>query len=336
MKNLLKIYGIFFLLVFLLPYAVYGFGNVLMKPMMMDTPPSPDATPNTEVTVKNTKKITTYITAKDQVAEMDLEEYLKGTVAAEMPAAFPDEALKAQAVAARTYVINRANAGDPDGVHKGADVCDNPAHCKAWQDKDAALAKWNPDQAQDYWDKISNAVQSTAGEIITYNSQPVSAVFYAISSGKTENAKDVWGNDVPYLKSVESPYDVSAPGYASSAAFTVAEFKENLLSAQADMVLGDDPSQWVFDIVRTEGGGVQSFSIGGVTISGVRMRTLFGLRSANFDLTLADDQALFDVKGYGHGVGMSQWGARYFAEQGKNYREIIAQYYTGVEIEKLS
>lgn len=279
--------------------------------------------------------VTIYVKSEDRIAEMDLEEYLYGVVGAEMPASFPLEALKAQAVAARTFAVNRAENGtEKEKYHKGADLCTDPSHCKAWISMDERIEKWEEKDRETYKKKLISAVNDTRGMIMTYGGKPITAVFYAISSGKTENSKDVWGGDLPYLKSVSSPYDKEAPGYSSTAEFSLDEFKSRISAEFKNAVFSENPSEWYKNEKRSEGGAVMSCEVGGTEIKGTKMRTIFNLRSHNYTLSLTD-KAVFSVKGYGHGVGMSQWGARFYADAGKNYRDILRIYYSGIDFENI-
>ncbi len=275
--------------------------------------------------------VTAYIKNEDRVMEMDLEEYICGVVSAEMPASFPLEALKAQAVAARSYVMNKIEKNLDLPEHHGAQVCTDSAHCKAWMSREERMGKWAAEEAEGNMRKIERAVYDTKGEIITYGGEPAVAVFYAISSGKTENSKEVWGGDVPYLQSVESPHDVNAPGYSSQEVMTLEEFKNKFKAAHPE---ADFEGKWYSGEIRSQGGAVAQAEIGGVKVKGTEIRTIYGLRSHNFTLKLGE-KAVFDVVGYGHGVGMSQWGAKFYAEEGKSYRDILRIYYSGVEIEEL-
>lgn len=280
----------------------------------------------------NDETVSVYVAAEDKVEEMNLNQYLKEVVSAEMPADFETEALKAQAVAARSYLEARRAAyrtsGTPD-VHKGAEVCTNSAHCKAWISEEKRRESWGAD-ADKNWAKISDAVDSVSGEVITYNGEVISAVFHSTSSGKTENSKDVWGGDKPYLVSVDSPDDEKSPKYKSEKELTTEEFKK----IAAENIEGTDFSkELIGDIVRSEAGGILHISVGGKEIKGTEFRKIFGLRSTNAEITADGGVVRFDVKGYGHGVGMSQYGANYLAKQGKDYKEILKKYYTGVEIE---
>lgn len=279
--------------------------------------------------------LSVYIKSEDRVAQMSREQYLKEVVSAEMPASFEEEALKAQAVAARSYLESRRNAykisGIPD-VHKGAEICTDSTHCKAWISEADRKKSWGG-EAEANWRKISDAVDATADEVMTYNGEVISAVFHSTSSGKTENSKDVWGGERPYLVSVDSPGDSESPKYKSEKEMSLEEFKK---TASENIEGVDFSEELIGDISRSEAGGILTISIGGVTVKGTRFRTIFGLRSTNVNITQNEDKIVFDVTGYGHGVGMSQYGANYLAAEGKNYTEILKTYYTGVEIKKIN
>lgn len=279
------------------------------------------------------KIVTVYIKDEDRVEVMNEKQYLKEVVSAEMPASFEFEALKAQAVAARSYLDTRRNAyavsGAPD-VHKGADICTDYTHCKAWMPESKRREDWGAD-ADKNWDKISRAVEDTDGEVITYNGEVISAVFHSTSSGKTESSKDVWGGDKPYLVSVDSPGDELSPKYHSEKVLTTDEFKKTVL----ENVEGADPSkELVGNIERSSAGGILTVVLCGVTVKGTVFRKIFDLRSTNVNIENNGKTVRLDVRGYGHGVGMSQYGANYLASCGKNYMEILKTYYTGVEIVK--
>ena len=266
--------------------------------------------------------------------EIALSDYLEGVVAAEMPALFPEEALKAQAVAARTYTMKKL-ASAPASEHNGAAVCDNPAHCKAYKPISTFASQWN-DESENYTAKIKRAVAETDGEIILYNGEPISAVFHSTSSGMTENAKDVWGGDAPYLVSVKSFGDEESPRFEEEKSFSCDEFCELFLKKYPTAKFDENPENWVSKISRTEAGGIKEISIGEVAVKGSDLRTIYGLNSTNFTLLYNDGQMNFKTKGYGHGVGMSQYGARALALSGKTYEEILKTYYTGVELGKIN
>ena len=277
--------------------------------------------------------VSVYIAQEDKVCDMSKSQYLKEVVSAEMPASFEPEALKAQAVAARSYLVSRQNAykisGTPES-HKGADICTDPTHCKAWISEEKRRESWGAD-ADTNWDKISRAVEETKGEVITYNGEVISAVFHSTSSGKTENSKDVWGGDRPYLVSVESYGDTLSPKYKSEKEISLKEFKK----IAEENIEGVDFSKGIVgNIARSDAGGILTVEIGGVAVKGTVFRKIYDLRSTNVQITIEKDAVKFDVTGFGHGVGMSQYGANYLASQGKDYKEILKTYYTGVEIEK--
>ena len=309
---------IYLLLLFMLPALIIFFFSRGFPP-----PTAPSA---------NSIKVNSFVVAENTLRDFPLEEYLVGVVGAEMPATFPLEALKAQAVAARTFIISRMNESQKEAHGgTGASVCTDPAHCKAWKSDEELRRSWG-EGSEEYYKKIKAAVEDTRGEIVLFRGQPISAVYYSMSSGNTENSEDVWGGVVPYLKSVSSSFDENAPGFNSSASFTTDEFKGVILQENPDAVLEGDPAGWITEIKNSEGGGVLSLKIGGQDFKGTRLRTLFSLRSHNFTVSISEGIVTFDVKGYGHGVGMSQWGSRFLAEEGKTYEEILKYYYTGVEM----
>ena len=267
-----------------------------------------------------------------EVTDMPFGEYIKGVVAAEMPASFHDEALKAQAVAARSYTLTRMQGYKRDGTpaeHNGAMTCTDSTHCKAWLSEDALRAQWGADY-DTYWKKISDCVDATMGVVMTYDGNLVNAVFHSTSSGATENAKDVWGGNIPYLVSVQSEGEELSPKYEDSVTMTIEEFKNKVLAAYPEAVWDD--GELIRNIARSEAGGITTLVTGGVTIKGTQWRTMFGLRSTNVDFSYEGDTVTMHTKGNGHGVGMSQYGANYLAGTGMGYADILKKYYTGVEV----
>lgn len=258
-----------------------------------------------------------------EVEEMSVEDYLFSVVAAEMPALYETEALKAQTVAAYTYAMRKAEASDKD-----YDITDDSSVDQAFTSRDKAREKWG-ENADTYEEKIRSAVKSVLYETVTYNGKLILAAYHAISSGKTENAADIWGGEYSYLVSVESAGDKLSPNYLSIVTFTEEEFKEKL----SDLVsLSGDAASWFGDIGKTDSGSVMTAVVGGKAVSGGEIRKALSLRSSNFDLSYADGAFTFTVRGYGHGIGMSQYGAHYMAMQGKNYKEILLHYYPGCEV----
>lgn len=323
-ESVKKIIAVFLIVVFvtlLLPLAVVwlmGLGNE-----------KPDFEQQEQI---ESGTVSVYVADEEKVEDMDINEYLKCVVAAEMPADFEEEALKAQAVAARTYLyahIAAAQNGNIAESHNGAPICTDSTHCQAYITEQKRRESWGIG-ADEKWDKISAAVDDTTGQIMTYNGEIISAVFHSTSSGVTEAAVDVWGSDVPYLQSVASEGDEQSPKYHSELTVSEDEFKSTI----DEKVSGTDWSKGLFsNIDRSEAGGIVSLDVGGVNIRGRELRSIFSLRSANVELAQNNGNVTMSVKGYGHGVGMSQYGANYMASQGKSYEEILKTYYTGIEIE---
>lgn len=267
------------------------------------------------------------------VQEMDLNEYIWGVVAAEMPASFEPEALKAQSVAARTYALQRRQSQHPN--HPGADVCTSPACCQAYIAPEKAAENWGQ-LAETYHQKILQAVADTKTEVILYEEQLISAVFHSSSAGSTLSAVDVWGGNAPYLTGVSSPEGEEVPNYKSERTLSPESFRSIFLSAYPDAILEGDPSTWLGDITHTSGGSVSEMTIGGVSATGQKLRDLYSLRSSSFEIELKDGEFIFHVTGYGHGVGMSQYGANAMAEKGSSYLDILSWYYTDITIENCS
>lgn len=265
------------------------------------------------------------------IEELDIDEYLLGVVSAEMPADFEEEALKAQAVVARTYTIYMIEHNK--GKHENADICDDSSCCQAWISKGDRLSRWDEEKRDDNWKKIERAVYSTAGKVATYNGDVIDAFFHSNSGGKTEEVSNVWGGtDLPYLQSVETSGEDAYSQYASEVILTKVEFENKIKDKYPEFVIDYNDSECIKIIEYTQGNRVKTIKIGNLELSGVEVRSLIGLRSANFVVEISDDNIKFSVKGYGHGVGMSQTGADSMAKQGSNYEEIIQHYYTGVEV----
>ena len=267
-----------------------------------------------------------------KLQEMDMETYLIGVVRAEMPASFAPEALKAQAVAARTYTIHKIETGGT-AAHPEADACDDINCCKAYMTYEEAARGWGAQTAA-WEEKIRAAVTETDGQCILYEGAQVLAVFHSSSAGMTQDAADVWSSSLPYLQSVTSPEDESTvPNYRSTASFAAGELKELLQEALPEADLSGVCSNWFTNMKQQPGGAVKSLCVGGVTVSGNQLRTILGLRSPCFTISFVEDTVTFSVTGYGHGVGMSQYGANVLAGEGMDYKEILAWYYTGTTVE---
>ncbi len=276
---------------------------------------------NSEVNILNDKvkkEETIYLVRSKtgDIVEMELEEYLKGVVYAEMPSSFNIEALKAQAVAARTYTKFKM----ADSTH----ICDNPSHCQAWLENDYS----------ENFEKVSKAVEETRGKTVSYMGETIEAFFHSSSGGKTESSKDVWGKDIPYLVPVESPNeDKIMSTFFSEKEVTYKELKtliNNYLGK--NQVTTEKLKNKIKIISRTEGDRVNEIKIDKASLSGASIRGILELRSTNFDIELKEKSVVFKVKGYGHGVGMSQWGAEVMAREGKDYEEILKYYYPNTEV----
>ena len=261
---------------------------------------------------------------EEGVIDLPLETYLVGVVAAEMPLSFHSEALKAQAVAARTFALQHMD----NGKHEDADLCAQSNCCQAWFSPEQMEKKLG-DSKSVLEAKAGDAVSATKGEMLTYNGALIDAVYFSCSGGMTESAAAVWGNDIPYLQPVESPGEESAIRYQSSVVIEFSEF----LNTFSELNLPDNPAAWFGEIRRTDGNGVAEIEIGGVSYTGTELRSLFRLNSTMFDVAITDAGIVFETKGFGHRVGMSQYGANAMALNGNSYKEILAHYYPGTTLE---
>lgn len=267
----------------------------------------------------------------DAVEIMALDVYLQGVVRGEMPASFELEALKAQAAAERTYIYYQLAAGRKE-AHPNADVCTDPSCCNAWLSEEAAREKWGGD-FNGWESRIEEAVAATDGQVALYDGQPILAVFHSSSAGKTAGAGDVWSGDMPYLRSVDSPEgEETVPNYYSAAEFTAAEAKALLAQAHPELTFSGGPDKWFGAVEKDESGRVGTVEVCGAPLRGVEVRRIFSLRSACFTIDAAADRVTFRVTGYGHGVGMSQYGANELARQGRTWQEILLWYYADIAI----
>lgn len=277
--------------------------------------------------------IEVYHINSDTVLTLELEEYLIGVVAAEMPASFEMEALKAQAVTARTYLLYRLkkDSENPE-QHKQAPICSG-THCQVFMTKDELIEKFTQDWYDKYWSKIKEAVDSTKGQIITYDGKLIEPLFHSTSGGRTENSEDVFSSAAPYLRSVESPYESNSPKMTSTVSMSVSEFIQKIKGSLGENnITASNLKNKISLIEVSEGGKIKTMQIGETVIKGKEFRTLFNLNSANFKIVQNNDTIDIITTGYGHGVGMSQYGANGMAIEGYNYRDILKHYYTGVEI----
>lgn len=273
-----------------------------------------------------------FLTDRNEVAEIPLEDYVRGVVAGEMPVEFELEALKAQAIAARTYAVRRLAQGERTDLPPpaaGAAVTDTTAD-QVYVTEEELRAKWGMFEYARKMEKLSRAVKETEGIVLTYGGEPIEAVFFSMSNGFTENSEEVWQEQLPYLRSVKSPWEERyAPDFERETELVLRTFYEKM---------GLPPSSKAPEIAileRTEGGRAASVSIAGRRYTGREVRERLGLPSADFDWRIAEGRIIFRTRGSGHGVGLSQWGANGMAKEGHSAEEILLYYYKGAKLEKL-
>lgn len=282
---------------------------------------------NTEPQQQSNDTITVFLSSQNQNVEMDMFEYVCGSVAAEMPLAYHEEALKSQAVTCYTNALRLKINTEKTNQ---ADISDNTAIHQGYIDEAQRREKWGND-FEKYESKLKNVVNSVKNEAIYYNDQLIVAAFFAISCGKTENSENLWSENVPYLKSVESPGDCLSPQYATSVSFSLEEFISRMKTKETDFYI-ESLTNAITITEASPSGTVLKAQIGDKSYTGEEIRSIFSLRSPVFTVVLTENSVTFNVLGYGHGIGMSQYGADYFARQGYTYKEILTHYYTGVTI----
>lgn len=267
-------------------------------------------------------------TSSNEVVSLTDEEFLIGAVAAEMPPSYETEALKAQCVAAYTcYAKKRVDErANPHEELKGADFSADLSKKQIYLTPEIMKSDCG-DSYNEIYDKYKNIVDSVKGEVITYKGEIITCTYFAVSSGKTDSFKDVFGKDLPYLTSVSSSYDVFAPDYKSEKTVSPQDFKKNMEEISDETDFSEKENKWIGDIKLTDSGSVKTIKIGGVEFSGSEIRRAFGLRSACFEVKYDDEKFIFEVKGYGHNVGMSQYGANEMAKEGIGYKGILEHYY---------
>lgn len=320
MRKILIYIFIFMLLIFAIPFTFTNVeteetGSVIENELNIDE--------NFEY-----GKIKLYHNSNGNIEELGMNQYLYGVVASEMPASYEIEALKAQAVVARTYTIYKIKNGSK---HVGADICDNSNCCQAWITKENRLARWEADKRDEYWNKIVNAVDTTNNQYITYNGEVINAFFHSNSGGKTELAVNVWGGNLPYLQIVETSGEESYSAYKSEVILSKDEFVVKMNENFKDFKINFSDEACIKILDYTESGRIKKIKIGNKELSGVDARKIFGLKSSNFSVEI-NDKIKFFVIGYGHGVGLSQSGSDALAKQGYTYDKIIKYYYKDIQI----
>ena len=276
-----------------------------------------------EKTYKNEKNIIVRVKRNktDEIKQIPLEKYLIGVIAGEMPISYDKEALKAQAVAARTYTIKKIE----QNKNEQYDVIDTTSD-QVYKDDEELKQAWK-ENYEEYKKKIKDVIKETRGEYLTYNDKPIQAFFFSTSSGNTENCKDVFGENLPYLVSVSSTWDEKSPSYENTTTFTKREFLEKLEIPYNENIK--------IEIERNETNSINKITINNKTIKGTEFRFKLELRSTNLEIKEQDNNIIITSKGYGHGVGMSQYGAKELANVGYKYDEILKYYYQGIELKKL-
>lgn len=275
-------------------------------------------------------------TSSGKVSEIPVRDYVIGAVCAEMPASFETEALKAQAVVCHTYAVRRQmqENSSPDTELKGADFSDDSSKYQAYFTNDR-IKSFYGENYDEYYSKVCSAVDEVLNEILVFDNQPAVTAFHSMSSGFTESAENVWGYEIPYLVAVSSIEDMSASQYEETADFTASEFFTRFTQAYPDIRLEGDKSGWIKINKISDSGTVLSMTVGNKELSGLEFRSVLSLKSACFSVSCSDEKISITTKGYGHGVGMSQYGANEMAKEGKTYREILSHYYKGTELSNL-
>lgn len=327
----ISIYIIGILFIFLIPVFIISLSNNKNKNLDLIKDAFINDKPINKQAV-DYKTIKVYYNGK--IEKLDLEDYVTMVVAGEMPANFDLEALKAQSILARTFAISRIVTNCPEA--KGADIC-GTTHCQVYVSEDERMKSWGS-KGNEYLKKIKEAVNSTKGIVLSYNgSLAMHPQYFAVSSGRTEEAAAVFSQEIPYLTSVNSPGEEVAPKYKSSKNYSINSFVNLVNSSYPKAKLSSLSLNSQLKILsRNTGGTVKEIKLGSITIKGTEFRKLLSLNSANFTLNINSRQVTINCLGYGHGVGMSQWGANAMAKNGKTYEDILEHYYNGCKVEEVN
>lgn len=299
--------------------------------------PEPSGLPQSDAALTLPSAYQVLDAASGTVMALSPFDYICGVTAAEIPITFHPEAIKAQAVAAHSYALRQMGLQlqNPDPDLKGAYLSTDPAHFQAYLSREERQDLWG-DQFEQNEGALEAAVSEVLGCILVSGEEPVAAAFHAISSGRTESAADVWGRELPYLVAVDSPEDAENPQMYSEVTVSTADAAAILTGCADGVSLPENPAEWIAVTSRTESGMVRTAEVGGTEVSGDTLRAAFGLASANFTVSCDGETLTFAVKGRGHGVGMSQYGADAMAQAGSSWREILARYYPGAEIAEVA
>ena len=336
----MKRYGILilccYLLLLLLPLPALG---ILQEDKPDDPSPgssvsSPADNSDASVPGGNEAVFKVLDTEADIIYTFTERDFVLYTVAAEMQPTYHTEALKAQAVATYTYYSyqRQRRRENPDPELKGADFSDMPSAFPALYSPDGLKEQWGS-QYDAYLEKVAGAVDQVLGKRMQYDGQDIFAAYHSTSPGTTESALTVWGKDYPYLQPVASPGDKLSPDFQSQASFSPEQFTQTMKASFPDLILEGDAAGWISGSpTLSDSGTVTAITIGGLELTGKQVREALNLRSACFSVEYKDGCFLFTVRGYGHGVGMSQYGADYMARQGALWEDILNHYYTGITI----
>ncbi|HXL03222.1 MAG TPA: stage II sporulation protein D [Bacillota bacterium] len=307
-----------------------------------------DIYPPTEQLSSFDHTVKVFVVLQNEICDMPLEEYIKGVVAAEMPASFGIEALKAQAVAARTFTLKRmtANGGQGCSAHPGADICTDHQHCQAWISQDEFKKRIGYINYPTYARKIQDAIDSTKGLVATYQGYLIEAYYHAASGGATDNSEEIWSNPVPYLRGVSTEFESKEPDFRKEVSFTVDDLEKKLdislkdkkfttykIAGKDVQVISEERMDKPIEILEvSKAGRVKLIRVGDKVFSGYALRTLLGLPSTKMTYRITGNKVYITTTGYGHGVGLSQYGANVMADSGKDFVEILKHYYQGIEV----
>jgi len=279
--------------------------------------------------------LTLYRHDTQSLEKMDLEDYLVGVLAAEVPALFEPEALKAQAIVARTYTVKRMRCfgGQGSKCHPEADMCDEPTHGQGFMTEEAAKAKWPVIDSSRNWARLVTTVRSTTALIIAYRGLPVDPVYHSTCGGSTENSEDVWSTSVPYLRAVSCNWCKESPRYRNTIQMTIEDMGRRLGEPVAIPTLARREGRKFIEILKASPTGrAQTIRVGDVTAKGADFRLALGLSSTKFGWRLSGSEIVFECDGYGHGVGLCQYGANGMAKEGWTASEIITYYFSGTKV----
>jgi stage II sporulation protein D len=324
----------FAILILLIPMAVF-----LHKDRTSQDKPIQDDSPKITqpLTLKSDAEKTEFYKyldiEKNKIIEISVRDYLIGAVAAEIPVTYEPETLKCQAIAAHTYAERRHIIAEtsPEPDLQGADFSNDTSKYQAFFTSEQ-IKEFYGDKFAENYDKIAKSVDAVIDYVILHKGEPIIAAFHALSAGKTESAANVWGSNVEYLAPADSEADKSSPDYSVDVTFTKEQLLEKIYAYDSTVEFGDEVNLKVNS--TTISGTVTAVQVGDKVMTGSEVRTALGLRSAAFDIKVSENNFIFTVRGYGHGVGLSQYGANEMAKSGATFNEILNHYYFGVEVAK--